>query len=507
MAIANQPEVNTGDSDREFIDVTNPVTGEVFDRIPVTTPEEVADAVERARFAQKTWGALAVKERAILLRRWADLLWEDQETAMQVIRRETGKPDGGAFLEMMVADSVVNYYYHESAKILKPKGRRTLFPGIQTSRVFYKPHGVVGIISPWNYPFLLPFMDLLPALFAGNTVVLKPSEVTPFSAQYGVDMMYRAGIPRDVIQIVHGDGRTGAALVDEVDYIGFTGSTATGKKVAQRAAERLIPYSMELGGKDPSIVLSDADIDLTAAGLLRGAFENAGQVCISVERAYVEDSIYEPLLDRIQYHAKRLNLGTGDGMDVHVGSMTNERELLRTEAHIKDAVDKGARILSGGNRRPDLGPLFLEPTVLVDVDHSMDIMTEETFGPVLPIMKVSSTREAVRLANDSQYGLSASIFTRNLKRGEEVALQLDTGDVSVNRTQFVVGTPSLPSGGQRDSGVGRRNGPEGLLKYVTSQSILLDNMIGQTTDLALADPVALKLIKLFRVIRRYVPFI
>ncbi|MCS6836760.1 MAG: succinic semialdehyde dehydrogenase [Anaerolineae bacterium] len=506
MATSSRVNKN-GAAPREMLNVKNPLTLEVIGQIPVTSPQEVEDAAERARFAQRAWAALTIQERAKLLQNWGDLLWERQEEAIKVIRRETGKPDSGAFLELLVVDSVITYYAQNAARILAPKSRKTQFPIIQTAKVYYKPRGVVGIISPWNYPFLLPFMDLIPAMIAGNTILLKPSEVTPFSAEYGVELMVEAGIPRDVIQVLHGDGRTGAAVVDHVDFVAFTGSTEVGRIVAKRCAERLIPYSMELGGKDASIVLADADLDMTATGLLRGAMENAGQVCISVERAYVEEAIYEPLVERICYYAAQMNVGPGDGMDVHMGSMTNTVELERTEAHIADAVAKGARVIVGGKRRPDLGPLFFEPTVLVDVDHSMDIMREETFGPVLPIMKVSSVDEAVRLANDSQYGLSASIFTRDLKRGEQIALRLDTGDVSINRTQMAVGTPSLPTGGQRASGVGRRNGPEGIIKYCSTQAILIDTMIGQKPELSLADPLTLNLVKTLRVVRRFLPFI
>lgn len=496
-----------GTHTREMIDVKNPVNLQIIGQIPVTSRQEVEDAVERARFAQKAWGALSIAERAKLLQNWGDLLWERQETAIRTIRRETGKPDSGGFLELMVVDTVITYYAQNAARILAPKLRKSQFPLVQTAKVFYKPHGVVGIISPWNYPFLLPFMDLIPALIAGNTILLKPSEVTPFSAEIGVELMYEAGIPRDVIQVIHGDGRTGSAVVDLVDYVAFTGSTEVGRIVAKRCAERLIPYSMELGGKDASIVLNDADVDLTATGLLRGAFENAGQVCISVERAYVETGIYEKLVERVQHYAAQMTLGAGDGMDIHMGSMTNTVELERTEAHIQDALKKGAKLVYGGKRRPDLGPLFFEPTVLVDVDHSMDIMKEETFGPVLPIMKVSNVDEAVRLANDSRYGLSASIFTRDLKRGEQIALRLDTGDVSINRTQMAVGTPSLPTGGQRESGVGRRNGPEGIVKYCATQSVLIDNQFGQKPELLLLDPLTLTLVKVLRQVRRFLPFI
>jgi succinate-semialdehyde dehydrogenase/glutarate-semialdehyde dehydrogenase len=494
-------------TDAPMLDVFDPVTGDTIGKIPITSAQSVADAVERARFAQKTWGALSVTERTQYIRRWVDLVWENQAEGIRILRRENGKPDSGAFLEIMSIDGIAQYYIHQAPQLLKPKRRRSLFPGVQWAKVFYKPHGVVGVISPWNYPFTLAFMDMIPALIAGNTVVMKPSEVTPFVAEWGVELMYRAGIPRDVVQIVHGDGRTGAALVEEVDYLQFTGSTAVGRKVGMRCAERLIPYSLELGGKDPSIVLNDADIDMTATGLIKGAFENAGQMCISIERVYVEDAIHDRLVERIADFMQDMNVSAGDGMNVHMGSLTNKTELERTQAHIEDAVAKGAKVIYGGKARPDLGPLFFEPTVLVDVDHSMDIMREETFGPVLPIMRVMNDDEAVRLANDTDYGLSASVFSSNLKRAQEIAQRIDSGDVSVNRAQFVIATPDLPSGGQRQSGSGRRNGPEGLLKFTATQSILLDNLLGQKPDLLIADPITLQLVKALRVIKRYVPFL
>src|SRR5690606_29776287 len=238
--------------------------------------------------------------------------------------------------------------------------------------------------------------------------------------------------------------RTGEVLIDEVDYISFTGSTATGRKVAVRAAERLIPYSLELGGKDPLIVLKDADLDLAASGALMGAMENAGQTCISIERAYVEDAIYDAFIERIEHYAREMKLGTENDYDTHVGSMTNERELQRTEEHVRDAVEKGARIIVGGKRRPELGELFYEPTVLVDVDHTMKVMQEETFGPILPIRRVKDADEAIRLANDNEYGLSASVFTRDLRRGEKLATRIESGDVAINRPQMTFGTPSVP---------------------------------------------------------------
>ncbi|MGB7337576.1 MAG: succinic semialdehyde dehydrogenase, partial [Phototrophicaceae bacterium] len=478
--------------ERDTIDVINPVTQTVIDTIIVQTADDVADAVERARFAQTAWGKLTVNERTFFIRRWLDLIWERQAEGIKLLRLENGKSDGGAFIEFMTVDSIGQYFIHHAASILKPEGRKSIFPVIQQAKVFHKPHGVVGIISPWNYPFAIPFMDMIPALIAGNTVVLKPSEITPLIAAWGVDLMHEAGIPRDVVQVVQGDGRTGSALVNTVDYIQFTGSTATGKKVGQTAVERLIPYSLELGGKDPAIVLNDADPNATAIGLIQGAFENSGQMCISIERVYVEERIYDAIIDRLKHYAPKIKLSAKDGFDVVVGSMTNRAELERTQAHLDDAIKKGAKIIVGGNPRPDLGPLFFEPTILVDVDHSMDIMRDETFGPVMPIMKVKDETEAIRLANDSEYGLSASVYSNDLKHAQAVALQINSGDVSVNKAQYATGTPSLPSGGQKMSGTGRRNGREGLLKYTASQSIVLDNLMGAEDSLLIATPFVIR---------------
>jgi len=504
MAISNRPQ--SGEM-YEHIDVRNPVTNEIIGSVRQTPRDEIKEAIERARDAQIGWGALTPSERVKFIRKWADLIWKQQETLIKLNRRETGKTDSGAFLEIIVLDNILQYYIHHAPTLLKSKNRRTVVPFIQKAKVFYKPHGVVGVISPWNYPYLLGLIDLVPALIAGNSALLKPSEVTPFTAEYAIKLMHEAGIPRDVVQVIHGDGRAGAALVEHVDYIAFTGSTATGRKVAEVAAKRLIPYSLELGGKDPCIVLEDADLDMTAAGLVRSAFENAGQVCISVERVYADARIYDALMDKLQYYASKYQIGAGDGMDIHMGSMTNTRELERTEAHIHDAISKGAQVIFGGRRRPDLGPLFFEPTILADVDHSMDVMRQETFGPILPVMAFHTLEEAIRLANDSEYGLSASIFTRDLKGAEAIAKRLDTGDVSVNRPQMVVATPSLPSGGQRNSGVGRRNGKEGLLRFTHTQSFLTDSLFGQKPELRLADPFSLQIAMILRTIRRYIKFI
>lgn len=487
------------------IAVYNPISEQMIGQVPNTSANDVITAVERAGDASSMWQALGVAERARLLRKFGDLLWTDQTNAMRVIREETGKNDTGAFIEVMGIDNAVSYYCSNAQSFLKPQSRQPIFPLLQTARIHYKPHGVVGFITPWNYPMMLAIIDAIPALIAGNTVIIKPSEITPYSALYAVSLMHKAGIPAHVVQVLTGDGKTGEKLADLVDYVCFTGSTATGKKVAVKAAERLIPFSLELGGKDAMIVLEDANLDLAAAAVFIGACENAGQMCTSIERVYVEASIYDVFVAKVLDYARGLVIGTGDGFDVHVGSMTNIRELERVEEHIRDAVSKGAKVVYGGNRRPDLGALFFEPTILINVDHSMKVMKEETFGPIIPIMKVQHADEAIRLANDSEYGLSGAIFSGDTARAERIALRIDTGDMSINRNAAVQASASLPWGGQKNSGYGRRGGKEGLLRFVTTQSIVVDRQIGTKPALSLIDSTTLTAIKVIRFLRRWIP--
>ena len=315
------------------IPVLNPTTGDTIGNITPATRAEVQAAVERARTAQPAWAKRGIKDRVRLLRRWADLVWADQEHAFDIICAETGKPRTSAYGEVFVADNTVAYYGYHAPNLLRPHARRALFPVFQQVRVHYKPHGVVGLITPWNYPFYLVFGDLIPALIAGNSAVIKPSEIAPFSAHYGVKMLHKAGVPEDVIQIVDGAGETGAALVDYVDCVSFTGSTIVGRQVAVRAAERLIPCSLEMGGKDPFIVLDDADLEQAVSGVLLGALENAGQMCTSAERIYVMHSIYDEFIERLRLRVGDLLLG--NGQTHHLGCLTNEAEVLRAESRSK----------------------------------------------------------------------------------------------------------------------------------------------------------------------------
>lgn len=508
MAIAPNKHKNGSTPHEGEISVKNPVTGEVIGTVTNHTAETVETAVQRARKAQRIWAARPISNRVEIVQKFADLLWERRPEAYRVLRAETGKTEAGAYLEILGLDNTAFWLSQNAADVLSPQRRKPFIPVTQYANVHYKPHGVVGFITPWNLPMYLAFVDVMPALVAGNTVIIKPSEIAPYSALFLADLMYEVGMPRDVLQVITGDGMTGAALVDNVDMISFTGSTATGRKIAVRAGERLIPYLLELGGNDPSLILKDADIDLAVSAVLAGGLDSAGQMCVSVERVYVEAPIYESFVERLTYYANQLTIGAGDGLDVHIGSITNQAEFDRTEAHVKDALEKGARLVYGGKPRPDIGPLFYEPAILVDCNHDMEIMQDETFGPTLAVMKVSDSEEALKLANDSQYGLSSSIFTRDLKKGEHLALQLDTGDTVVNRTGvYTAGAASLPWGGQKDSGVGRRGGREGLLNYVVTKSIYVDRRLDQLPSVTLADPLSLFTIELLRKIRKFIPFI
>lgn len=490
-----------------MITVTNPITSETVGTIPITPPDQVASAVARASAAQPDWESLGVAARARVIRAWQALMWQEQASLIDIIRAETGKSHGGALSETLVVDLMAGFAVRHAPRLMRPQKRTPAFPIVHRATVVYKAWGVVGFITPWNYPLLNGIGDIIAALITGNAAVVKPSEITPFTAIRAVELMHQAGIPRDIVQIVTGDGITGAALIDHVDCVSFTGSTQIGRKVAVRCAERLIPCTLELGGKDPALVLADADIDAAAQGVLVGALENTGQVCVSTERVYVDQAVYDPFMHKLIEYANDLVFSGGGGLEVHFGSLTNERELLRTEDHIADAVAKGAKIVFGGVRRPDLGPLFFAPTILTDVDHTMKVMTEETFGPIVPIMKVRDTAEAVRLANDSEYGLAAAIFSSNPAHAARIAQQVIAGDVSINHAHLTFGTPGAPMGGaaRRSSGLGRRNGIEGLMRFVTPQSITYDSGLGVPPALAHMTPRAVFLARLMHNVRRFLP--
>jgi acyl-CoA reductase-like NAD-dependent aldehyde dehydrogenase len=457
---------------RDLMAVTSPVTGEVVGRVPRHTPEDVIAAVARARAAQPAWAALTFRERARVIKRFHDLILDRRSELFDVIQSESGKARRDAFVELFAVTVEARYWAYHGEKALRPRRVASAIPLRDRTRVIYRPLGVVGIISPWNFPFILSTCDTIPALLAGNSVVLKPASLTPLSAHWMRERMVECGLPPDLLQIVTGPGSAlGNALIDHVDFIMFTGSTAVGRIVAERAARRLIPYSMELGGKNPMIVLRDADLKHAATVVIEGAFNNCGQMCVAYERLYVESAIYEPFLAELRRQAARLRLGCGD-FTCDVGSLTSEEQLLTTERYVSDAVSKGAQVLVGGRRRPDLGPYFYEPTILTGVTPEMAVYREETFGPVLCACKVESAEEAVRLANDTSYGLYGGIATRDRRRGERLAARVDAGQMMVNDGYMGWAAMDAPMGGFKESGVGRRHGPEGIRKFTEPQTIL-----------------------------------
>jgi acyl-CoA reductase-like NAD-dependent aldehyde dehydrogenase len=461
------------EAERDDIPVVAPFSGEVIGTVPVGTATDVTAAVDRARTAQPDWASRPVRDRAAVLRRFRNLVLDREEYLSRIIGTETGKPRYFCFGELFVLAEIARYYARQGPRSLGESRRRGSIPGVTAIRVRNRPVGVVGIIGPWNVPLELTIGDALPALLAGNAVVIKPAEETPFSALAGAKLLYEAGLPRDVLQVVTGTGEeTGGALVDAVDYVLFTGGSETGRRIGQRAGRRGIGYTLELGGKNPMVVLADADLDATLEGMVQGCFGNAGQVCLAPERLYVEDAIYDAFVDAFVERTRRLSIGGPFDYSVEVGALISEAHLEKVAAHVDDAVTKGATVLTGGRARPDIGPTVYEPTVLVDVTPEMRVFAEETFGPVVAVYRVSNDEEAVERANDTTRGLNASVWTGNRRRGAVLARLLDAGMVSINDA-YTVGYTSLaaPMGGMKHSGVGRRHGPEGLTKFTVTQTV------------------------------------
>src|SRR5450755_4324585 len=410
---------------------SNPATGEKLAELACATPEDVHDAVRRARQAQPVWQALPVAERIAVLKRFRRKLSEQRDQVAMLISREAGKPTAEALTtEILVVLDAAEFCIRTAHSFLRDEPLRHGNLAMKTKRgkLVREPYGVIGIISPWNYPFSIPATETLAALVAGNAVVLKPSELTPLVALELASLLHAAGVPEHVFQVVVGEGPAGAALLrSPIDKLVFTGSVATGKRIAAAAAERLLPVVLELGGKDPMLVLDDADVDVASSAAVWGAFVNAGQACLSVERCYVHRSLYESFAKACAEKTKQLRVGNGMDSDTDVGPMIQERQVRIVESHVEDAKARGARVLAGGSRLPELGPNFYAPTVIVGVTQDMRIMREETFGPVLPVMACADDDEAIRLANDSDYGLAASVWTRDRKRGERLARRIHAG--------------------------------------------------------------------------------
>ena len=459
--------------------VENPATGETITTVPVLGPDDVAALASRAREAQPRWHALGFEGRARVLRHAQKWMLDNADRIIDVVVSETGKTHEDAQLaDLSYTVSALGFWAEEAPRYLADErvpswNNNNLIAVGKKLVVRYAPLGVVGVIGPWNYPIANSFGDCIPALAAGNSVILKPSEVTPLSSLLMAQMMAECGLPDGAFQVATGDGSTGQALVANVDCVMFTGSTKTGKAVLHAAADALIPCFLELGGKDPMLVCADADLDRAANGAAFYSMNNGGQVCISVERCYVEAPVYDEFVAKVADNVRMLRQGRPEGIGtVDVGAVTFPPQLETVGEPVRDAVSKGARVLVGGHASHGPGR-FYEPTVLVDVDHSMKIMREETFGPTLPIMKVADVEEGIRLANDSPYGLQASVWTRDVERGEEVARRIEAGVVCVNDAQVNYTALNLPMGGWKASGLGTRHGAGGIRKYCKVQSLLV----------------------------------
>lgn len=440
-----------------------PATGDVLGEVPVFTSDDVQKAMVRARAAQAIWAELPLEARCARVLDLRDKIVDRASELVDVLSRECGKPRNEALVhEVLVLVDMATYFTKRAPKILAPREIELHLFRHRRSYVHYAPRGVVGIISPWNFPLVIPMGDTIAALIAGNAVVLKPSEVTPLIALKFKEIYDASGMPRDLFQVVTGDGATGAALIDaRPDKLVFTGAVSTGKRVAAACGERLIPCTMELGGKAAAIVCEDADLERAAQAIVFGGFANSGQICISVERVYAHRSLYQPLVDRITELTRGLRQGDPSTSEVDVGAMIFPKQVEIVESLLKDALARGAELKAGGKRKVGKGQFF-EPTVLAGCNHDMRVMREEIFGPIVPIMSVNSEDEAIAYANDSHLGLMGYVFTRDRARGRRVAEQVRAGTVMVNDVLSGYACPEAPFGGVKESGFGRVHGEEGL---------------------------------------------
>jgi succinate-semialdehyde dehydrogenase/glutarate-semialdehyde dehydrogenase len=480
MAVSPQTLCAQALAGQNFVDSVNPATGDVVARIPATPPSAISAIFEAARNAQKAWAARPLRERCAMLRRLRDAIFERRNDIANIITRETGKPRAEAILaEVLLALDTADFLARQAPRWLRPERvpHHNIALKARSGWLEYEPRGVVAIISPWNFPFAIPMTELIPALVAGNSVLLKPSELTPASGALVGELIETAGFPEGLVRVLQGGGEVGATIIEAGPAkVFFTGSVATGRRIAEACAGKLIPSVLELGGKDAMIVLADADLDVTSSAAIWGGYTNCGQACLSVERIYVEQSVAEKFIELCVEKTKKLRLGPPADPSADVGPMIRPRQIEKVEQQLCDAEQRGARILTGGNRRPDLGPNFIEPAVVTQVDHSMTLMREETFGPVLAIRPVASVEEAVALANDSPFGLGASIWTRDAWRGTELASRIRAGSVMINDVASYYGISEAPHGGSGWSGWGRTHSRLGLLEMVQVKYVDADRL-------------------------------
>ncbi|MFF0548158.1 succinic semialdehyde dehydrogenase [Streptomyces sp. NPDC004311] len=466
-----------------------PFTGDRLAELPEATPADVAEAFERARAAQPAWAAVPVRKRAAVLLRFHDLVLARQAEILDLIQLETGKARLHAHEEVQAVAVSARHYGRKAPSYLRPKGHTGAMPTLTKVTELRQPRGVVGQIAPWNYPLELSVGDALPAFVAGNALVMKPDTETALTALWARDLLIEAGLPAEVFQIVLGEGPVvGPEVVRHADYVSFTGSTRTGREVAQGAAARLVGVSLELGGKNAMLVLHDADVEKAAAGAVRACFSSAGQLCISIERLYVHASIADAFVERFAARTRAMRLGASLSYGADMGSLVGERQLETVQRHVDEAVAKGATLVAGGTARPDIGPLFYEPTILDGVEAPMAVCGEETFGPVVSIYRFTDEEQAIAEANATAYGLNSSVWTKDARRGHSVAARLRTGTVNINEGYApAYGSAQAPMGGMKDSGLGRRHGSEGILKYTEAQTVAHQRLVPMAPSLGMDD--------------------
>lgn len=467
-------------AERPTRSVLEAFSGAEMATIPVGTADDLEQAVARARVAQEGWAKRTPAERAKVLDAFSELVYRNAQELMDIAQAETGKARTYAQEEVLDVALTARHYANVGPKLLADRKVKGMLPGATSVRVRYQPKGVVGVISPWNYPLTLAVSDGVAALLAGNAVVIKPDSQTPYCALAVAELLYQAGLPRELFAVVPGPGSVvGQAIVAQTDYVMFTGSSATGATLAEQAGRRLIGFSAELGGKNPMIITKGAKIADAVQGAARACYSNSGQLCISIERIYVEKAIADEFADRFAAYVSAMKLSATYDFNADMGSLASAAQVETAEAHVADAVAKGAKILAGGKRRADLGPFFYEPTVLTDVTDEMTCYGQETFGPVVSIYPVDSVDEAIKLANDTEYGLNASIFAGSSAEANAIADQLRAGTVNINEGYAAAwASTAAPMGGMGISGMGRRHGEEGLLKYTEPQTIAEQRFLG-----------------------------
>lgn len=460
--------------------VVEPFTGDILYNLPTSTSADLDQVFKLARDAQKNWSEVDLAERKKIMLRFHDLLMQERHSGLDLVQRETGKARRDANEEILDVCITARHYARDAKRLLKSRRHMGALPGLTGVVENRIPKGVVGIISPWNYPITLAASDAIPALLAGNSVVLKPDVQTTLCALWIGNLLQQAGLPEGVFSIVSGEGPiVGPMVIDRADYIMFTGSTAVGRMVAARCGERLIGASMELGGKNAMIVRADVDPEVAASIAVRASFANSGQLCISMERIYVNETVYQEFLDAFVRRTTGLRLSGHLGWGAEVGSLISEKQATRVQEHVDQAVAQGAVVHAGGKRRPDIGPYFFEPTILTGVDDSMTLCAQETFGPVVAVYPVSSDAEAIARANDTEYGLNASVLTRNIAMGNSIARQLRAGTVNINEGYAAAwASKRAPMGGMGASGLGRRHGDEGMWKYTEPQTVATQRALG-----------------------------